>query len=147
MEFANVRSNSDNPVSMWQTPSEPIISRFLFALNMFIDELNMANMNEAQLMESEWPIADFAMVVAGKDQSIEPRFMAEFLKSEDGYDSTALLENFCFVGPQYSVGTQLANLCAYFARRWLQNPSRPQPYFDAMRDGKVIQVVYPVNLD
>ena len=146
-QFANVRSNSDSPMSMWQTPSEPTISRFLFALNMFIDELNMSNMNEAQLMESEWPIADFAMVVAGKDQSIEPRFMAEFLKSEDGYDSTALLENFCFVDPQYSVGTQLANLCAYFARRWLQDPSRPQPYFDAMRDGKVIQVVYPVNLD
>ena len=145
--FADARSNGSSPMSMWQAPSEPIISRFLFALNMFIDELNMSHLNETQLMEKEWPIADFAMVVAGDTQSVEPRFMAEFLKSEDGQDSTAVLENFCFVGPQYSVGTQLANMCAYFARRWLQNPSRPHPYFDAIREGKVIQVIYQVNLE
>jgi hypothetical protein len=146
-EFAEVRSNGDNPNSMWQTPSEPTVSRFLFALNMFIDELNMSNLDATQLMESEWPIADFAMVVAGSGQSVEPRFMAEFLKSDDGRDTTAVLENFCFVSPEYSVGTQLANMCAYFTRRWLQNPSHPQPYFDAMREGRVIQVIYQVNLE
>ena len=146
-EFAEARASSDNPNSMWEAPSEPAISRFLFALNMFIDELNMGHLNETQLMETEWPIADFAMVVAGAGQSVEPRFMAEFLKSEDGRDTTAVLENFCFVDAEYSVGTQLANMCAYFARRWLQNPSRPQPYFDAMREGRVIQVIYQVNME
>jgi hypothetical protein len=47
--------------------------------------------------------------------------------------------------PGHSPCTQLANLCAYIARRWLQNPSAPQPYFDALRDGKVVQVIYPVQ--
>ena len=145
--FAEARSAGDSPNIIWQTPSEPVISRFLLALNMFVDELNMSKMDSAQLMESEWPIADYALVVASESRSVEPRFMAEFLRSDDGQDSTAVLENLCFVEAKHSVGTQLANLCAYFARRWLQNPDRPHPYFDAIRDGRVVQVIYPVTLN
>ena len=145
-EFAQVRAKGDDPNGLWKNPSEIAMSRFLFALHMFVDELNMSNMDQNQLMESDWPIADFAMVVAGDGRSVEPRFMTEFLKSEDGRDSTAVLGNFCYVGAEHSVGTQLANMCAYFARRWLQNPSDPHPYFDALRDGKVVQVIYNVQL-
>ena len=145
-EFAQVRTKGDNPNAIWENPSEIAMSRFLFALNMFIDDLNMSNLDSHQLMESSWPIADFAMVVAGEGESVEPQFMTQFLRSEDGRDSTAVLGNFCFVGAQYSVGTQLANICAYFARRWLQNPSAAHPYFDALRDGKVVQVIYQVQL-
>ena len=145
-EFAQVRAKGDDPNALWQNPSEIAMSRFLFALNMFVDELNMSTMDQQQLMESEWPIANFAMVVAGDGRSVEPRFMTEFLKSEDGQDSTAVLGAFCYVGAEHSVGTQLANMCAYFARRWLQNPSAPNPYFDALRDGKVVQVIYQVQL-
>jgi len=146
-QFAEARSEGDNPNIIWQSPSEPTISKFLLALNMFVDELNMSKMDSTQLMEREWPIADYALVVASESRSIKPRFMAEFLRSEDGQDSTAVLENLCFVEAQHSVGTQLANLCAYFARRWLQNPDRPHPYFDAIRDGRVVQVIYPVTLN
>jgi len=144
--FAQIRTKGDGPNALWENPSEIAMSRFLFALNMFIDELNMSNLDSHQLMEPNWPIADFAMVVAGEGESVEPEFMTQFLRSEDGKDSTAVLGNFCFVGAQYSVGTQLANMCAYFARRWLQNPSATHPYFDALRDGKVVQVIYQVQL-
>ena len=68
-----------------------------------------------------------------------------FLKDE-GMDSTALLGNFCFVGSQQSACTQLARQCAFFTRRWLQTPSSPQPYFEALRDGKVVQVIYNVQV-
>ena len=146
-QFALARADANNPNAIWQSPSEPTISRFLLALNMFIDELNMSKMDSNQLMQSEWPIADYALVVASDPRSVEPRFMAEFLKSDDGQDSTAVLENLCYVEPEHSVGTQLANMCAYFARRWLQEPDRPHPFFDAIRDGRVVQVIYPVNLD
>lgn len=145
-EFARVRANGDDPNAVWQNPSEVTMSRFLFALNMYVDELNMSNLDHQQLMESDWPITDFAMVVAGDGRSVEPRFMTQFLKSEDGQDSTAVLGNFCFVRAEHSVGTQLANMCAYFARRWLQTPSGYHPYFEALRDGKVVQVVYQVQL-
>ena len=97
-------------------------------------------------MAAQWPIKDFALVVAAEGSSVEPKLMSQFLKSEDGSDATALLENFCFVGPDHSVGTQLANMCAYFTRRWLQNPSAPQPYFDTLRDNDVVQVIYPVQV-
>ena len=50
-----------------------------------------------------------------------------------------------FVDAEHSVGAQLADMCAYFARRWLQDPTEAHPYFDALRDGNVIQVIYPVK--
>ena len=145
-EFAQARAGSDAQAMAWQSPSESIISRFLLATNMFVDELNMSVLNEQQLMEAQWPVENFALVVATQGQSVEPRLMSEYLKSEDGQDSTAVLNNFCFVGPDQSACTQLANMCAYFARRWLQNPSQPQPYFDALQENKVIQVIYPVRM-
>ncbi len=146
-KFAEVRADGGNPNAVWQTPAEPVISRFLLALNMFVDELNMSKMDGSQLMEREWPIADYAMVVATASESLKPGFMSEFLRSPDGIDATALLDNVCYAGPEPAAGTQLANLCAYFTRRWLHGGSRPQPYFDALRDGKVVQVIYPVTLD
>lgn len=145
-EFAEVQSKGDSPTALFATPSEIALSRFLFALNMFVDELNMSALDSQQLMESVWPVNDFALVVAGDARSVEPRFMTRFLQTEEGLDSTAVLGNFCFVGAEYSVGTQLANMCAYFARRWLQNPSAPHPYFQALRDGKVVQVIYSVQM-
>ena len=117
-DLAQSLSHTDGPSAFGESPSEVTMSRFLFALNMLVDELNMSGMDSNQLMESVWPITDFAMVVAGDGRSVEPK---------------------------HSVGTQLANICAYFARRWLHNPSASHPYFDALRDGKVVQVIYNVQ--
>ena len=125
-----------------QSPSEPIFSRFLTALNLFMDELNIAGVDPHDLMTVEFRTRDFAMVAAS-DRSTRPGLMAEFLRSDDGIDSSALLTDICIVGPEDSVGAQLANMCAYFARRWLQDPAGAHPYFDALRDGNVIQVIYP----
>ena len=97
-------------------------------------------------MEGGLPISNFALVVAQTGASMESRFMTEFLRSDEGMDATGLIENFCFVKPEHSVGAQLSNLCAYFVRRWLQNPDRPHPYFDGLRENKVIQVIYPVTI-
>lgn len=145
-KLAQAKSDNDSPAAVWQNPSEPVISRFLLALNMLLDELIMTSLSPDEVMEAHWPIRDFALVVAAEGGSVEPRLMSQFLKSEDGTDATALLENFCFVGPGHSVGTQLANMCAYFTRRWLQNPSAPQSYFEALRDNDVVQVIYPVQV-
>ena len=145
-DFATASANKDDPSAVWESPAEPIISRFLLALNMYLDEMSVAGLNPEQVMSSAAPIKDFALVVAGDNRSVEPRFMNQFLKSEEGFDVSSLLENFCFVGPEHSVCTQLANMCAYFTRRWLQNPSIPHPYFEALRDQEVVQVIYPVQL-
>ena len=92
-DFAAARAGENGSNMGWQSPSEPTLSRFLLALNMFVDELNMSKMDSQQLMESAWPIADYALVVAGQSQSVKPTFMSEFLKSPDGMDSTAVLDN------------------------------------------------------
>ncbi len=145
-EFAEAKAAGDSPMAMWESPTEPVVSKFLFALSMFLDELNMSSLSPDEVMQGALPISNFALVVAQAGTSVESRFMTEFLRSDEGMDATSLLQNFCFVEPEHSVGNQLSNLCAYFVRRWLQNPDRPQPYFDGLRENKVIQVIYPVTV-
>jgi hypothetical protein len=122
-----------------------IINRFLFALNMFMDEMNMNTLSHEQVEQTVWPVNDYALVVAAQGRSVAPHFMADFIKDEPDVMNPVVLEKFCYVSPEHSVCTQLANLCAYFARRWLQHPNDPHRYFDALREGRVIQVIYPVQ--
>jgi len=147
-EFAQARARGDSPNALlWQSPAEPTINRFLFALHMYLDELNMSTMTHEQMTEtSAWPIKDYALMVADAAKSVEPRFMADFLNSEPDIPAPAVLENFCFVASEHSVCTQLADLCAYIVRRWLQNPNGSHPHFDALRDARVLQVMYPVKM-
>ena len=145
-DFAEARSAGDSPVIIWDTPIEQLVSKFLFAITMFMDELQLSTLSEDQVMDTGLPVANYALLVAQTRSSVESRFMTEFLRSEDGLDANNLVQNFCFVDPEHSVGTQLSNLCAYFVRRWLQHPDRPHPYFDGLRENKVIQVIYPVSI-
>ena len=146
-EFAAAKTAGDSPIGMlWDSPTEPVLSKFLFALTMFLDELNMSNLSGDEIMDGSAPIANFALVVAQTGTSVKPGFMTEFLRSDDGIDATGLMQNICFVDPEHSMGNQLSSLCAYFVRRWLQHPDRPQPYFEGLRDNKVIQVIYPVTI-
>ena len=145
-EFEAAKSAGDPYMADWETATGPLISKFLFAVSMFMDELQMSTLSGDQVMEAGLPIANYALLIAQNGTSVEPRFMPEFLRSDDGLDANNLVENFCFVDSQNSVGSQLANLCAYFVRRWLQNPERDHPYFDGLRENRVIQVIYPVTI-
>ncbi|MDA1128867.1 MAG: hypothetical protein O2913_09235 [Chloroflexi bacterium] len=145
-EFAKAKLAGDPSLSVaWETPTEPVVNKFLFAISMFMDELHLSTLSEDQVMDSALPISNFALLVAQTGASVESRFMTEFLLSDDGMDANNLVPNFCFMDAGHSVGTQLSNFCAYFVHRWLQNPERPHPYFDGLRNNKVIQVIYPVN--
>ena len=142
--LADVQAAGDSLSAFWRSPTEPVIRRFLFALTMFMDEMNMASLSQEQIAAGQLPVSNCAMVVGQNESSLEPKFMTDFLRSEDGHDATSILNNFCFVDSEHSVGNQLADFCAYFVRRWLQNPDSPHPYFETLRDNKVIQVIYPV---
>ena len=144
-QWAQARSNGSEAAADWTTPAEAIISKFLFALNMFVDEAALADVPLDHVMEATGPIKDYTLVVAETGKSVKPEHMAQFLHSEVEIPTPAVLENFCYVGAAESVCTQLANICAYFVRRWLQDPSGSHGYFNALRDGRVIQVVYPVQ--
>ena len=144
-EFAKSQASPDSPYAIWGEPSAYAADRFLFALNMLIDEINMQAMDQSLLEESIWPIKDYTLVVAGQGTSVKPGLMNQFLQSESEIPTPAVLENFCYVAAEHSVCTQLANLCAYFARRWLQNPDLSHAYFETLQEGGVIQVIYPVQ--
>jgi hypothetical protein len=114
---------------------------------MYLDELNMSSLSHEQMGETQaWPIKDYALVVADASKSVEARFMADFLKSELDLPAPAVLESFCYIASEHSVCTQLADMCAYIVRRWLQNPQGSHPYFDALRNSRVLQVMYPVRM-
>ena len=144
-QWAEARERGDEIAADWTTPAEAIISKFLFALNMFVDEAALAEVPLDHVMEATGPIQDYTLVVAEQGRSVKPEHMARFLHSEVEIPTPAVLENFCYVGAGESVCTQLSNICAYFVRRWLQNPGGSHGYFEALRDGRVIQVVYPVQ--
>ena len=143
-QLSQARSNGNPAVAEWGNPAEAIISKFLFALNMYMDEAAVADIPPDHIMEATGPIQDYALVVAESGKSVKSEYMARFLHSEVEIPTPIVLENFCYAAEE-SVGAQLANICAYFARRWLQNPAGSHGYFDALRDGRVIQVVYPVQ--
>lgn len=145
--FAEARTNAASPAALlWNDPIDPVMSRFLFALSMYLDEMNMATLNHDQIMSGAFPVSQFAMVLAQEGANIQQRMMADFLRSDEGVDSTGLHENICVVNAQDSPAMQLANLCAFFTMRWLQTPDNPNPFFEALRDNRVIQVLYPVSL-
>ena len=144
-QWAAARNNGSEAAADWHTPAEAIIAKFLFALNMFIDEAAMADVDPEHIMDAAGPIRDYTLVVAETGKSIKPEYMARFIHSEVEIPTPAVLENFCYAGAGESVCTQLANICAYFVRRWLQNPGGSHGYFEALRDGRVIQVIYPVQ--
>ena len=144
-EFAKFRADEDSEYAIWSSPSEFAVSKFLFALNMLVDDMNVVDMTPDQMMTDAWQVKDYTLVVAGQGKSIEPQFMSQFIQREEEIPSPAVLENFCYVEAEHSVVTQLANMCAYFARRWIQNPTGTHTYFDALQEGGVIQVIYPVQ--
>ena len=146
-QFQDAKAAGNNDyVDMWETPTGPLVNKFFFAVSMFLDELNMSLMSEDQIMDGAMPITNHSLIIAQTGASLESNFMAEFLRSDEGIDATGLIDDICFVKSANSVGNQLSNLIAYFVRRWLQNPDRPHPYFDGLRDNRVIQVIYPVNI-
>ncbi len=57
-EFAKHRAVPDSEYAVWGGPSEYATSKFLFALNMLIDEINMTAMDQSLLEESIGPIKD-----------------------------------------------------------------------------------------
>ena len=145
--LTDARTSSSSPAALlWSEPIGPVMSRFLFALSMYLDEMNMATLNHDQIVSGAFPVTQFAMILAQDGTNIEQRIMTEFFHSEEGEDATGLHENICFVNAEDSPAMQLANLCAYFTLRWLQTPDNPNPYFEVLRDNKVIQVLYPVVL-
>ena len=144
-EFAEAKGRDDSPYAFLGSPSEITISKFLFALNMYVDELSVADVDPERFMEADLSIRDYSLVVAEQGKSIAPEYMNQFLHNEVEIPSPAVLENFCYVSSEYSVGTQLANMCSYFARRWLQNPDGAHSYFDALQQSRVVQVIYPVQ--
>ena len=141
------RTSTSSPAAiLWNEPIGPVMSRFLFALSMYLDEMNMSTLNHEQIMSGAFPVTQFAMVLAQEGTNIQQRMMSEFRSSDEGEDATALHENICFVNAQDSPSMQLANFCAYFTNRWLETPDYPNPFFEVLRDNKVIQVLYPVSL-
>ena len=146
-EFASARQTDSDRQHWWQGPWEPVFSRFLFCLDLYIDEMNMAAMPEEELIRgAPVRISERATIIADEGKSVDPQFMQEFLNTEIDLPTGAVLENVYFTRSQDSQCTQLANICAYFVRRHLDQPSRPSSHYTALEEGHVLHVMYRVQM-
>ena len=114
---------------------------------MFLDENVMSQMNPDDIMQSVWNVQDYALLVAGSATPSIPLALAEFLSEEADTVAPSIYDDVLVAPPATCVGAQLASICAYFIRRWLQQPDAAHGYFDALRDGRVVQVIYPYQFD
>ena len=128
-------------------PSQLAFSRLLLALAMFLDENVMSQMNPDDIMQSVWQVSDYAMLLAGAPSPSIARALSEFLSEESETVSPNIYDDLLIAPPATCVGARLAALCAYIVRRWLQQPNAAHSYFEALRDGRVLQVIYPYQFD
>ena len=146
-EYLQARATEGNSLHGDNDPSRLAFSRLLLALTMFLDENVMAQMNPDDIMQSMWDVHDYAMLMAGSDTPSIPLALAEFLSDENDSVNPNIYDDLLIAPAATSVGGQLVSLCAYIIRRWLQQPTAAHGYFDALRDGRVIQVIYPYQFD
>ncbi len=146
-EYATAVATEGNPLYGHTDPSRLAFSRFLLALTMFLDENVMAQMNPDDIMQSSWNVNDYAMLMAGSESPSISAALSEFLSDESDSIAPSIYDDLIVAPPATCIGSQLVNICAYFVRRWLQQPDAPHSYFEALRDGRVIQVIYPYHFD
>ncbi|HCG91889.1 MAG TPA: hypothetical protein DEZ08_08665 [Dehalococcoidia bacterium] len=147
--YEKAKTTLQNPEALTKPIAEIIMERFLLALNMFVDELQMSTMDPNQIMESTWAIDDYSLLIAQYGGTIGPHFMKNFLSNELNIPNPSIIEDITFASPDYSGMLQLANLTAYLVMRWLTEPEANENYVDyinGLQDGKVLQVIYPVQL-
>jgi hypothetical protein len=147
--YEKAKTTLQNPEALTKPIAEIIMERFLLALNMFVDELQMSTMDPNQIMESAWAIDDYSLLIAQYGGTIGPHFMKNFLSNELNIPNPSIIEDITFASADYSGMLQLANLTAYLVMRWLTEPEANQNYVDyinGLQDGKVLQVIYPVQL-
>ena len=143
-EFASA-GQTDNQ-RRWRGPWEPAFSRLVFSLDIYMDEMNMTLMSSEEMHSGEpWKIKERAAIIADAGKDVGPQ-LQQLLKTEIDLPTGAVLENIHFIRSQDSHCTQLADMCAYFLRRWLQQPSRPNPQYTALQEGHVLEVLYQVQL-
>lgn len=146
-EYVTATTTEGNSLYGDTDPSRLAFSRFLLALTMFLDENVMSQMNPDDIMQSVWDVRDYAMLMAGSQSSSISAALAEFLSEESDTVSPSMYDDLIVAPSETCVGAQLVNICAYFVRRWLQQPGVPHSYVEALRDGRVIQVIYPYQFD
>ena len=146
-EFASAKETDSDRRHWWQGLWEPAFSRFVFTLGLYMDDLNMREMSPEELHRGDpLKVTERATIIADGDKSVEPQFMQEFIKTEIDLPTEAVLQNVHFVRSQDSHCIQLADICAYFTRRHLHQPSQPNPQYTALEKGHVIEVVYQVQM-
>ena len=146
-QFAAASSTPGNSLYGHTDPSALAFSRLLLALTMFLDENVMAQMNPDDIMQSSWNVNDYAMLMAGSPSPSLSVALSQFLSDDNDVVNPNIYDDLIVAPPETCVGGQLANLCSYVVRRWLQQPDAPHSYFNALRDGRVIQVIYPYQFD
>ena len=145
-QFASAKGSDSDGQHRWRSPWEAAFSRFVLALDLYMDELNMAAMPQEELLRgAPVKVMERAAIIADEGKGNDPEFMQRFLTTEIDIPTGAVVESMYFVRSQDSHCTQLADICTYFLRRHFHLPSRPNPQYDSLEEGHVLEVIYQVQ--
>ena len=148
-EFASAVAKTDSVAGapLWRGPWEPAFSRFLYVLDLYMDELNTAAMPQEELIRGERVrISERAIIIAEEARRADSELMRECFRTGIDLPTGTVIENLYFVPSRDSHCTQLANICAYIIRRQFHQPSLPNSQYDALKEGRVLEVVYTVQM-
>ena len=145
-EFSTALMGDDPNNTRWNQPWEPAFARLAYYLDLYMDELNLAAMPQAELMRgAPVRIEERATIISDRPGAGDVEVMQRLLKTEIDLPTGAVHENAYLARTQDSHCTQLADLCTYIFRRHLQQPDQPDPLYTSLEEGHVIQVVHQVH--
>lgn len=144
-EFASaVRSNSIDRTG--RGPWQAAFSRFVFSLDLYIDEMNLQLMpQQEQLRGDPMRVTERSTIIVDEAKGADSQLMQELIRAEIDIPTGSVIDNVFLARSEDSHCMQLADICAYCVRRYLQNPSLPNPQYTSLEEGNVLQVVYRVQ--
>ena len=145
-KFAS-RGGDDPAAGRWQQPWQAAFSRFVYYLDLYMDELNLAAMPQEELIRgAAVRIGERATIISDRPGAGDTEAMQRLLRTEIDLPTGAVHESTYLARPEDSHCTQLADLCTYIFRRHLQRPTEPDPHYTSLEDGHVIHVVHQIQL-
>ena len=90
-------------------------------------------------------VTERSTIIVDEAKGADSQLMQELIRTEIDIPTGSVIDNVFGARSEDSPLHALADICAYCVRRYLQNPSLPNPQYTSLEEGNVLQVVYRVQ--
>ena len=144
---AYVNSENFTAGDAWTEPWHAAFSRFVYSLDMLMDEINVEQAPPTSNPHDVAPIEikERAVIVAESSMAAQSQAVDELVRRSLDLPTGSIADNVLFSGAQASHFHLLADMCAHFVGVGVQDTSAGESKLAALQEAHVIQVVYPVE--